>query len=116
MPMSHGGEVTAQLPMDVDQEGKHGSLTNIFSAWNGMVGSSLVFSPWAYSGAGILLGIMLTIAAFAISFTTQYFVMKTAGTDTDYTNTLRKTFGTNGWRIGMTVFILVLCVPLILYM
>ena len=114
--MSHGGEVTAQLPMDVDQEGKHGSLTNIFSAWNGMVGSSLVFSPWAYSGAGILLGIMLTIAAFAISFTTQYFVMKTAGTDTDYTNTLRKTFGTNGWRIGMTVFILVLCVPLILYM
>jgi amino acid permease len=60
-----------QIPFDIDKEtGKHGSLTNIFSCWNGMVGSGLIFIPWAFNEAGILLGILLTLLAFAISFTT----------------------------------------------
>ena len=87
-----------QFPFDIDKEtGKHGSLTNIFSCWNGMVGSGLIFIPWAFNEAGILLGIILTLIAFAISFTTQYFVMKSAGNDNDYTETLKKTFGIRGW-------------------
>ena len=40
----------AAVPGDVDKTtGKHGSLTNIFSCWNGMVGTGLVTIPWAYS-------------------------------------------------------------------
>jgi amino acid permease len=35
-----------------------------------MVGSGLIFIPWAFNEAGILLGIILTLLAFAISFTT----------------------------------------------
>jgi hypothetical protein len=100
---------------DKDELGKHGSFTNIFSCWNGMVGTGLVTIPWAYSKAGMLLGIILTVVAFAISFTTQYFIMKTAGADTDYTNTLRKTFGRKGYSMGMAAFIGILCVPLILF-
>ena len=32
-----------------DPQGKHGSLTTIFSVWNAMVGTGLVTIPWAYS-------------------------------------------------------------------
>ena len=41
--------------------------------------------------------------------------MRTAGSEIDYTETLRKTFGQNGWRVGMTLFIFMLTIPLILY-
>jgi len=56
--------------MDKDEDGKHGALTNIFSCWNSMVGTGLVAIPWAYYKSGIILGILLTIFAFTISFTT----------------------------------------------
>lgn len=64
-------EFITVIPGDTDKgTGKHGSLTNIFSCWNGMVGTGLVTIPWAYSESGIFLGIILTIGAFCISFTT----------------------------------------------
>ena len=103
------------LPFDKDAEtGKHGSLTNIFSCWNGMVGTGLVTIPWAYSQSGIILGLLLTVLAFAISFTTQYYIMKTAGNDLDYTDTLKKTFGRRGWYFGMILFIIMLTIPIII--
>ena len=103
------------VAVDVDEEGKHGALTNIFSCWNSMVGTGLVTIPWAYYKSGIILGILLTIFAFTVSFTTQYMIMKTAGTDLDYTDTLRKTFGPAGWYFGMGVFVVMLFIPIILY-
>ena len=64
-------EFITVIPGDTNKEtGKHGSLTNIFSCWNGMVGTGLVTIPWAYSESGLLLGVALTIGAFVISFTT----------------------------------------------
>ena len=80
-----------------------------------MVGSGLVFVPWAFSEAGLLLGSLLTLLAFVMSFTTQYYVMKSAGRDIDFTETLKKTFGKKGWVAGMGLFIFMLCVPIILY-
>ena len=106
--------VIQKLPFTEDK-GKHGSFTNIFSAWNGMVGSGLVFTPWAYSEAGILLGVILTLLAVSASFTTQYFIMKTAGSDSDYTDTLEKTFGRRGWQVGMALFIFILTIPIVTY-
>ena len=53
--------------------------------------------------------------SFFISYYTCYLVIKTAGTDTDYTDTLQKHFGRVGWRIGMTLFIINLFVPIIIY-
>lgn len=44
------GGIEKLIPFDKEKEtGKHGSLTNIFSCWNGMVGTGLVTIPWAYA-------------------------------------------------------------------
>ena len=105
-----------KVPGDIDEDtGKHGSLTTIFSVWNAMVGTGLVTIPWAFSQSGLILGLFFTFVAFAISFTTQYFVMKAAGTDLDFTETLKKQFGRKGWFAGMFIFIAMLTVPIILY-
>jgi amino acid permease len=31
-----------------DEDGKHGSITTIFSCWNAMAGTGIVCMPWAY--------------------------------------------------------------------
>lgn len=80
-----------------------------------MVGSGLVFVPWAFSNSGILLGSCLVMIAFIFSFMTQYFIMKAAGNDIDYTDTLKKTFGKKGWIVGMSLFIFQLSIPIIIY-
>ena len=77
----------------LDEKGKHGPMTTIFSTWNSIVGMGLVVIPWAYTESGLLLGLALTGLCFTISFSTQYMVMKTAKKDLDYTDTMRKTFG-----------------------
>ena len=40
--------------------------------------------------------------------------MKCAGTDMDYTDTLKKTFGLRGWYFGMLLFIIMLFIPIII--
>lgn len=98
-----------------DESGKHGSLTTIFSVWNAMVGTGMLTIPWAYSNSGFILGLIITLICFLISFYTCYLVLKAAGNDTDYTDTLQKQFGRKGWIGGMILFILNLCIPIILY-
>ena len=41
--------------------------------------------------------------------------MISAGTDLDYTETLKKTFGRRGWNVGMLCFIIMLFIPIIIY-
>ena len=41
--------------------------------------------------------------------------MVAAGHDLDYTDTLKKTFGRRGFYLGMSIFVIVLFVPIILY-
>lgn len=49
------------------------------------------------------------------SFYTCLLVLKTAGNDVDYTDTLQKQFGRKGYVIGMICFIINFSVPLILF-
>lgn len=98
-----------------DADGKHGSFTTIFSCWNAMAGTGIVTMPWAFQQSGILLGLILTFIAFVISFYTCYLVIKTAGSDIDYTDTLRRHFGQKGWAIGMTCFCINLYVPILIF-
>lgn len=125
------GKYIAQLSVIAtekdDKTGKLGSLTTIFSIWNAMVGSGLLTIPWGYSNSGLALGIskqyylninimvVITLISFLISYYTCYLVLKTAGTDIDYTDTLQKHFGRIGWTVGMAIFILNLFVPIIIY-
>lgn len=62
----------------------------IFSTWNCMAGTALTVIPYAFEQSGIILGILLCFVAFVFSFYTCLLVMKTAGNDVDYTDTLRK--------------------------
>jgi amino acid permease len=96
-------------------DGKHGSLTTIFSTWNAMAGTGIVCMPYAFQESGIMIGILLTFIAFAISYYTCWMVIRTAGTDIDYTDTLKRNFGQNGWYFGMTCFIMNLYVPILIF-
>lgn len=58
---------------------------------------------------------MLCFIAFLFSFYTCLLVMKTAGNDVDYTDTLRKGFGHPGYLVGMVCFIINFSVPIILF-
>ena len=65
----------------------------------------LVVIPWAYTESGLILGLLLTVLSFTISFATQYMIMKTAKKDLDYSDTMEKTFGKRGYNLGMAAFI-----------
>ena len=98
-----------------DSNGKHGSVTTVFSSWNAMAGTGIVCMPWAFQESGIITGLFLTLVAFLISFVTCWMVIKTAGKDVDYTETLRKNFGQKGWVIGMVCFCVNLYVPILIF-
>lgn len=80
-----------------------------------MAGTALTVIPWAFQQSGMLLGTLLTFVAFSLSFYTCLLVMKVAGNDIDYTDTLRKQFGKAGYIAGMTCFIINFSVPIILF-
>jgi solute carrier family 38 (sodium-coupled neutral amino acid transporter), member 9 len=110
---------------ETGEKRKNSSVTVIFSVWNTMVGTGMLTIPWAYSNTGFILGIskdfkvylniVITLICFLISYYTCWLVLKTAGKDTDYTDTLQKQFGRKGFVGGMILFILNLCIPIILY-
>ena len=62
--------VIMHVPGDVDETGKHGSLTVVFSVWNAMVGTGLLTLPWAFGQGGLIYSFMLTFGAFLLSFMT----------------------------------------------
>ena len=99
----------------VDEQGKHGSFMTIFCTWNCMAGTALTVIPYAFRSSGVVLGSLLTFVAFVFSFYTCWLVMNTAGSDVDYTDTLRKQFGRSGYIVGMTFFIINFSVPIILF-
>lgn len=72
----------------------------IFSVWNSLIGASLVTLPWAFSNSGILLGILICLLCFIVSFYTTYLIIKLTGNDSDFTDTLFKYFGKTGWVLG----------------
>ena len=62
----------------------------------------------------MLLGFILTLLAFLLSYATCYLYVITAGKDMDYTVTMRKAMGPCGYVFGMMSFIINLLVPVIL--
>ena len=80
-----------------------------------MAGTALTVIPWAFQQCGVILGSMLCLLAFMLSFYTCLLVMKTAGNDIDYTDTLYKQFGKPGYVFGMICFIINFSVPIILF-
>ena len=85
------------------------------SSWNAMAGLGMVSMPWAFQQAGLLNGVILSFAAFLLSYYTCILYVRTAGTDVDYTDTMRSSLGRFGYVFGMVCFILNLLVPVILF-
>ena len=108
--------VVLHVPGDVDESGKHGSLTVVFSVWNAMVGTGLLTLPWAFGQGGIIYSFLLTLLAFLLSFMTQYFTMAASHQeDTDFTMTLRRHFGPKGELVASMIYISMLSLPVIIY-
>ena len=61
------------------------------------------------------MGVILSFAAFLLSYYTCILYVRTAGTDVDYTDTMRSSLGRFGYVFGMVCFILNLLVPVILF-
>ena len=80
-----------------------------------MVGTGAIIIPWGFSNSGILLGVFLNLVVFLVCFYTCFLIIRTAGNDTDYTETLHKQFGRKGWISGMALIIAQLMIPIILY-
>ena len=84
----------------IESEKKHGAFTIIFSVWTSMVGTGAITIPWDFSNSGIVLGVsklpflrlvlVLNIVVFLVCFYTCLLIIKTAGKDTDYTETMQK--------------------------
>lgn len=102
------------IGLDARKGGTVASVTTAFSAWNAMAGMGMVSMPWAFQQAGIVLGCILTVAAFLLSYATCWIYVQTAGKDIDYTITMRKAMGPCGYVFGMASFIINLLVPVIL--
>ena len=58
-----------------------------------MIGTAVVSLPWAFQESGMLLGLIITLTSFLVSFYTCKLIIDMAGTDPDYSDTLKKYFG-----------------------
>lgn len=65
----------------------------IFSCWKTMIGTAVATLPWTFQQSGIVLGLILSFTSFLISFYTCKLIIDMAGTDSDYSETLRKFYG-----------------------
>ena len=87
----------------------------VFNTWNAMIGCGTVTIPWAYQQSGVLLGIFITAVACSFALLTNLIILRTAGKDTNYSDTMHKYFPTWGWAVSMGCFILNFYVGIILF-
>ncbi len=77
-----------------------------------MLGSSIVSLPWAFQNAGFVLGTskllracllsaVISIITFIVCTYTCILIVKTAGNDETYYDTLYKFYGKPGWYAGL---------------
>lgn len=80
-----------------------------------MIGCGTVTIPWAFQQSGVLLGVFLTAFACVLAFTTNYLILRVAGTDTNFSDTMHRYFPKYGWSVSMACFIVNFYVALILF-
>ena len=63
----------------------------------------------------MLLGILITAVACIFAFTTNYLILRVAGKDTNFSDTMHHYFPTWGWSVSMACFIINFYVGIILF-
>ena len=66
-----------------------------------MIGSGIVSLPWTFNNSGFLLGMIICIIGVAISYRTCVLMIRTAGNDDSYFDTLRKYWGRWAQYLGL---------------
>lgn len=87
----------------------------VFNTWNAMIGCGTVTIPWAYQQSGIVLGVFLTAIACVFAFTTNYIILRVAGKDINFSDTMHRFFPSYGWSVSMVCFIVNFYVGIILF-
>lgn len=87
----------------------------VFNTWNAMIGCGTVTIPWAYQQSGVLLGVFITALACAFALLTNLLILRTAGKDTNYSDTMHRYFPRWGWAVSMGCFIINFYVGIILF-
>ena len=94
---------------------KQKSITTIFTCWNTMIGSGIVSLPWTINNSGILLGIIICIIGVAISYRTCILIIRTAGNDNEWFDTLYKYWGPAGRNTGLVSTALIMIAAVCAY-
>jgi len=66
-----------------------------------MLGTAVSTLPYTFQQSGLILGLILTFVTFLISFYSCKLIIDMAGTDSDYSDTLRKFYGPTGFYMGL---------------
>lgn len=94
---------------------KQSSLTTIFTCWNTMIGSGIVALPWTFGQSGFLLGLIICIVGLIISYRTCILMIRAAGNDPEYFDTLYKYWGAWAYYLGFISTLLIMVAAVCAY-
>lgn len=91
-----------QLPLTLqERDDKQNSFVIVFSIWSFLVGTAICSLPWAFQQAGLALGVAISFTSCVISFYTSMLVVKSTGSDPEFSITLKKYYGMLGYYMGI---------------
>ena len=80
-----------------------------------MVGSGIVTLPWAFGQSGFLLGLVISLVGLFISFRTTILMIRAAGNDKEYFDTLYKYWGKWAYYSGHISTLLIILAAITAY-
>lgn len=80
-----------------------------------MVGSGIVSLPWTFNNSGFLLGIIICLIGVIISFRTCILMIRTAGNDAEFFDTLLKYWGKPAYYSGLISTLLIIVAAVCAY-
>jgi amino acid permease len=73
-----------------------------------MVGSGIVALPWAFGESGFILGLMISVVSVIVSYRTCILMIRVAGNDDEYFDTLYKYWGRWAYYCGFLSTLLIM--------
>jgi amino acid permease len=73
-----------------------------------MIGSGIVALPWTFENSGFLLGLLICIVSLIVCYRTCILMIRTAGNDDEYFDTLYKYWGRWAYFSGLISTLLII--------
>lgn len=80
-----------------------------------MIGSGIVALPWTFGQSGFLLGLIICVIGLAISYRTCILMIRAAGNDPEYFDTLYKYWGKWAYYLGFISTLLIMVAAVCAY-